>query len=256
MQKPLAGLNRGNIVRELTAGVTLLAIAIPLNIGYAQIAGLPPTAGLYALVLPAVVYALTVSSRQLVASPDAAAAALVASSIGGLAVAGSADYLTLALAQAILCGVMFLALRVLQARLPRELPVEADPRRLRRRPGPRHPGQPGRQDARREDRLRRRVRRQGRRARRRARHHERMVAAHLGRRARRAHPGQAIRAGGAVGAGRADRRDHRRRHRRPRQGRASRCSARWRPARRRSPGRSSTGARGSCSSRRPSRSPW
>ncbi|KQX05022.1 MULTISPECIES: SulP family inorganic anion transporter [unclassified Leifsonia] len=110
MQKPLVGLNRSNIVRELTAGVTLLAIAIPLNIGYAQIAGLPPTAGLYALVLPAVVYALTVSSRQVVASPDAAAAALVASSIGGLAVAGSADYLTLALAQAILCGFMFLAL--------------------------------------------------------------------------------------------------------------------------------------------------
>ena len=110
MQKPLVGLTRGNLVRELTAGVTLLAIAIPLNIGYAQIAGLPPTAGLYALVLPAVVYALTVSSRQVVASPDAAAAALVASSIGGLAVAGSADYLTLALAQAILCGFMFLAL--------------------------------------------------------------------------------------------------------------------------------------------------
>ena len=62
--------------------------------------------------MPAVVYALTVSSRQVVASPDAAAAALVASSIGGLAVAGSADYLTLALAQAILGGVMFLLLAV------------------------------------------------------------------------------------------------------------------------------------------------
>lgn len=46
MQKPLAGLNRRNLVRELTAGVTLLAIAIPLKIGYAQIANLPPTAGL------------------------------------------------------------------------------------------------------------------------------------------------------------------------------------------------------------------
>lgn len=110
MQKPLAGLNRRNLVRELTAGVTLLAIAIPLNIGYAQIAGLPPTAGLYALILPTVVYALVVSSRQVVASPDAAAAALVASSIGGLAVAGSADYASLAMAQAILCGVMFLGL--------------------------------------------------------------------------------------------------------------------------------------------------
>ena len=110
MQKPLAGLTRHNVVRECVAGVTLLAIAIPLNIGYAQIAGLPPTAGLYALIVPTVIYALVVSSRQLVASPDAAAAALVASSIGGLAVAGSADYATLALAQAILSGVMFLLL--------------------------------------------------------------------------------------------------------------------------------------------------
>ena len=110
--RPLAGLTRHNLARELIAGVTLLAIAIPLNIGYAQIAGLPPTAGLYALVVPSVVYALTVSSRQVVASPDAAAAALVASSIGGLAVAGSADYLTLALAQAILGGILFLLLAV------------------------------------------------------------------------------------------------------------------------------------------------
>ena len=112
MPRPLAGLTRRNLATELTAGVTLLAIASPLNIGYAQIAGLPATAGLYALIIPTVVYALVVSSRQLVASPDAAAAALVASSIGGLAVAGSADYATLALAQAILCGGMFLLLAV------------------------------------------------------------------------------------------------------------------------------------------------
>jgi len=110
MQKPLAGLTRQNFLREAVAGVTLLAIAIPLNIGYAQIAGLPPTAGLYALIVPTVIYALVVSSRQLVVSPDAAAAALVASSVGGLAVAGSADYATLALAQAILSGVAFVLL--------------------------------------------------------------------------------------------------------------------------------------------------
>jgi SulP family sulfate permease len=79
MQRPLAGLTGKNLVTELTAGVTLIAIAIPLNIGYAQIAGLPATAGLYALIVPTIVYALVVSSRQVVASPDAAAAALVAS---------------------------------------------------------------------------------------------------------------------------------------------------------------------------------
>ncbi|MBW8872822.1 MAG: sodium-independent anion transporter, partial [Leifsonia sp.] len=105
--RPLAGLNRQNVLRESLAGVTLLAIAVPLNIGYAQIAGLPATAGLYALILPAVLYALTVSSRQVVASPDAAAAALVAASLGGLAVAGHSDYITLALAQALIVGGMF-----------------------------------------------------------------------------------------------------------------------------------------------------
>ncbi|MFB7249450.1 SulP family inorganic anion transporter [Microbacterium sp. NPDC056234] len=112
MQRPLAGLTSKNLASELTAGVTLLAIAIPLNIGYAQIAGLPPTAGLYALIVPTIIYALVVSSRQVVASPDAAAAALVASSVGGLAAAGSADYATLAMAQAIICGILFLLLAV------------------------------------------------------------------------------------------------------------------------------------------------
>ncbi|GAA1922830.1 SulP family inorganic anion transporter [Microbacterium aoyamense] len=112
VQRPLAGLTRKNVGTELLAGVTLLAIAIPLNIGYAQIAGLPPTAGLYALIVPTIVYALVVSSRQVVASPDAAAAALVASSIGGLAAAGSANYATMALAQAIISGILFLLLAV------------------------------------------------------------------------------------------------------------------------------------------------
>jgi MFS superfamily sulfate permease-like transporter len=63
-QRPLSGLSRSNVASELVAGVTLPAIAVPLNIGYAQIAGLPPTAGLYALILPAIVYALLVSSGR------------------------------------------------------------------------------------------------------------------------------------------------------------------------------------------------
>ena len=114
MRQLLPGLDRRNIGRELVAGVTLIAIAIPLNIGYAQIAGLPATAGLYALVVPAVVWAMLASSRQLVVSSDAAAASLVASSIGGLAVAGSQNYATMALAQAIICGLVFLLMSVLK----------------------------------------------------------------------------------------------------------------------------------------------
>ncbi|HLS46690.1 MAG TPA: SulP family inorganic anion transporter [Ornithinicoccus sp.] len=94
----------------MLAGVTLLAIAVPLNIGYAQIAGLPPTAGLYALVVPSVVFALMTTSRQVVASPDAATAALVASSLLGVTAAGSEDLATMAAAQAILGGIFFLLL--------------------------------------------------------------------------------------------------------------------------------------------------
>ena len=103
----LPGLSRRNWPREALGGITLVAIAVPLNIGYAQIAGLPATAGLYSLILPAIVFALIASTRQLIVSPDAAAAALVASSLGGLAVAGGAEYIQLALAQAIIGGVAF-----------------------------------------------------------------------------------------------------------------------------------------------------
>lgn len=109
MNRPLQGLTRKNAAQEAMAGVTLLAISVPLNIGYAQIAGLPASAGLYALIVPTVIYALLVSSRQVVASPDAAAAALVFSSLVGLGVAGE-NFAAMAAAQAILSGLMlFLA---------------------------------------------------------------------------------------------------------------------------------------------------
>jgi MFS superfamily sulfate permease-like transporter len=78
--RPLAGL-RGitlaDVPREAMAGVTLAALMIPLNIGYAQVAGLPPTAGLYAAIVPLVVFALLASSRHLVTSPDASKATVV-----------------------------------------------------------------------------------------------------------------------------------------------------------------------------------
>ncbi|WP_344476048.1 SulP family inorganic anion transporter [Nonomuraea monospora] len=94
---------------EITAGVTLAALAIPLNIGYAQIAGLPPIAGLYAAIVPMLVFALLCSSRQLVASPDAPIAALIASLLVAIAARpGSPQYVELAYAQALVCAAVFL----------------------------------------------------------------------------------------------------------------------------------------------------
>ncbi|MGP3932149.1 SulP family inorganic anion transporter [Nonomuraea sp. KM88] len=98
-----------NWPKEITAGVTLAALAIPLNIGYAQIAGLPPIVGLYAAIVPMLVFALVCSSRQLVASPDAPIAALIASLLVAIAAKpGSPQYVELAYAQALVCAAVFL----------------------------------------------------------------------------------------------------------------------------------------------------
>ncbi|CAM3247825.1 SulP family inorganic anion transporter [Nocardioides dubius] len=107
----IPGLSRANLARELSAGVTLLALSVPLNIGYAQIAGLPATAGLYALIVPSLLFALVASTRQVVVAPDAAAAALVASSLAGVGAMGAVGpeaYPAMAAAQAVIGGGLFL----------------------------------------------------------------------------------------------------------------------------------------------------
>lgn len=109
--RPLAGL-RGitpaDVPREAMAGVTLAALMIPLNIGYAQVAGLPPAAGLYAAIIPLVVFALLASSRHLVTSPDASMATLVGATLVAFAAPGDAR-LPYALALAVVCALLFFA---------------------------------------------------------------------------------------------------------------------------------------------------
>ena len=75
---------RGDII----AGITVTAIAIPESLGYASIAGMPVQTGLYCALLPAVLFALLASSRQLVVGADSATAALVAA--GALVVSATA----------------------------------------------------------------------------------------------------------------------------------------------------------------------
>ena len=105
----LRGIARGNLPAEIIAGVTLAALAIPLNIGYAEVAGLPPVTGLYAAVLPMAVYALFSSSRQLVGGPDAAITAVIGSLLFALAVPEDPRYVQLAYALALVCAVLFFA---------------------------------------------------------------------------------------------------------------------------------------------------
>ncbi len=108
--KPLAGLRGTKVAdlpREISAGITLAAMIIPLNIGYTQVAGLPPTAGLYAGIIPLVLFAIFTSSRQVVASPDAPIAALLAAALVGFAPIDDPLRLQYALAIALLSGLLF-----------------------------------------------------------------------------------------------------------------------------------------------------
>ena len=103
----LRGSDRPNLSQQIIAGVTLAALMIPLNIGYAQVAGLPPTVGLYAAIVPMIAWALFSSSRNLIASPDAPLAALVAAILIAFALPGEPRYEQMAYALAILTAGFF-----------------------------------------------------------------------------------------------------------------------------------------------------
>lgn len=103
----LRGVDRSQWLTEILAGVTLAALVIPLNIGYADVAGLPPQVGLYAGIVPMIVYALFATSRHVIASPDAAVAALTGSLLMVMAVPGTTEYIQLAYALALVCALFF-----------------------------------------------------------------------------------------------------------------------------------------------------
>ena len=104
----------GHAQRDVLAGVTVAALALPSAMAYAELAGLSPVNGLYALLLPVVAYVLLGSSRQLVIGPEGSISALVAAAILPLAAAGGAEAVELAGALAILVGACFLAARALR----------------------------------------------------------------------------------------------------------------------------------------------
>ena len=103
----LRGVTLADLPREVSAGITLAALMIPLNIGYAQVAGLPPAAGLYAAIIPLVVFALLASSRHLVTSPDASMATLVGAALVAFAAPGDPLRMQYALALAVVCALLF-----------------------------------------------------------------------------------------------------------------------------------------------------
>ncbi|MGH3330886.1 MAG: SulP family inorganic anion transporter [Nocardioidaceae bacterium] len=97
----------GAASRDLLAGLTVAALALPSAMAYAEVAGLSPVHGLYALLLPCVAYALLGSSRQVIVGPEGSIAALIAVAILPLAAAGSAEAAGLAALLALMVGALF-----------------------------------------------------------------------------------------------------------------------------------------------------
>src|SRR5262245_10008719 len=94
---------------DLLAGVTVAALAVPSAMAYAELAGLSPVVGLYALLLPGLAYALFGTSRPLSIGPEGGVSALVAAAILPLAVAGSEQAAELAATLALMVAVCFAA---------------------------------------------------------------------------------------------------------------------------------------------------
>src|SRR5262245_43771517 len=94
---------------DLVAGVSVAAVALPIGLAYARVAGFPPVVGIYSCILPPVAYALFGSSRQLIVNPDAAACAIVAATLAPMAAGDAARYADLSIALTLLTGLLCIA---------------------------------------------------------------------------------------------------------------------------------------------------
>src|SRR6478735_10326816 len=89
---------------DAIAGLSVAAVALPVSIAYAQLAGFDPVVGLYSSILPLVVYAIFGTSRQLMVNPDAAACAMIAASVAPLAAGDPRMYASLSMELACFAG--------------------------------------------------------------------------------------------------------------------------------------------------------
>ena len=90
--KTLRQYNKENLEKDMVAGLIIMAVSIPISMGYAQIAGLPAVYGLYGSVFPILIFALFSTSSQFIFGVDAAPAALIGSALLSLGVeSGSAE---------------------------------------------------------------------------------------------------------------------------------------------------------------------
>lgn len=89
---------------DLIAGITVGVMLIPQGMAHAVIAGLPPIYGLYAALVPLLVYPFFASSRHLAIGPSAVDMVIVAAGVGAIAQAGTDQYIALAILLTLMAG--------------------------------------------------------------------------------------------------------------------------------------------------------
>ena len=105
---------RADLPSDVIAGLSVAAVALPVGVAYAQLAGFRPEVGLYASILPLVAYALFGTSRQLIVGPDAATCAIIASAVAPLAAGNEDVYFSLSMTLAFLAGLFCILARFLR----------------------------------------------------------------------------------------------------------------------------------------------
>ena len=100
----LPNYKRAHLSGDLSAGLTVGIMLIPQGMAYAMLAGLPPVFGLYASLIPQVIYALLGTSRQLSVAPVAMDSLLVAAGLGALSISGIEEYTSMAIFLALFMG--------------------------------------------------------------------------------------------------------------------------------------------------------
>ncbi len=104
--------DRSALSNDMIAAVIVTIMLIPQSLAYALLAGLPPEAGIYASIVPIVLYAIFGTSRALAVGPVAVVSLLTASAIGQVAETGTAGYAVAALTLAFLSGGFLILLGV------------------------------------------------------------------------------------------------------------------------------------------------
>lgn len=90
---------------DLRAALSVVAVALPVAIAYAQLTGVSAIVGLYSCVLPMLVYALMGTSRQLIVGPDAATCAVIAAVVTPLAAGDSTKHWQLVMTMTAMTGI-------------------------------------------------------------------------------------------------------------------------------------------------------